>query len=89
MIEVVREDFAGQKYSLPELPEESWRRVGELPTSAELQRKHIIPNRIAGVQLEQVACSCCGTLGRLVSEFGDNCPRCGEKLDLVYIDTIN
>jgi hypothetical protein len=91
MIDVVREDYAGQKFSSTELPitEESWRRVGELPTSAELQRVRFIPDRIDGVPLAQVACSCCGTVGRLVLEVGDDCPKCGEKLDVVYVDTIN
>ena len=91
MIDVVREDYAGQKFSSREvsIAEESWRRVGELSTSAELQRERIFPKRIAGVQLEQIPCSCCGTVGRLVLEIGEDCPKCGEKLDLVYVDTIN
>jgi hypothetical protein len=91
MIEVTNEDYAGQKFSSPELPiaEDSWRRVGELPTSPELQRERIFPNRVAGVRVDQVACSCCGRVGRLVLDVGHDCPKCGEKLDLVYVDTIN
>src|SRR5687768_2886456 len=59
MIDVVREDCAGQKFSSLELliTEDSWCRVGELSTSPELQCERSVPNRTAGVQLEQVACS--------------------------------
>jgi hypothetical protein len=103
MTDIIREDYLGQKFSSPGLPisEDSWRRIGELPTSLELQRELVIPKRIAGVQLGQLACSFCGKIGRLVSRywptdaqgnwpvFGEGCPRCGEKLELVYVNTIN
>lgn len=90
MIDVVLEDYAGQKFSSPELPitEDSWRRIRELPTSAELQSEPMIPNRIAAVRLEEIACAYCGGLGQLVLDVGDDCPKCGGALDIVYVDTI-
>jgi hypothetical protein len=103
MIQVVREDCAGQEFNSSELPitEDSWRRIGELPTPAELQRERVIPNRACGIDLEGLRCSFCGTVGRLVSHewptdkkgnwpvFGDRCPMCGQALELVYVNTIN
>lgn len=90
MIDVIRVDYAGQKFSCRELGiNRTWRKIGELPTSAEVQCVWVIPKRIAGVRLEQITCACCGIVGKLVLDVGDNCPRCFGKLDLVYVDTIN
>ena len=103
LVEVIREDVAGKAHRLRELPigPESWRRIGQLPTSPELQRERIIPRRISGVQLDRLSCSFCEAVGRLVmyewkdsegnwQQFGDGCcPKCREKLDLEYVDTIN
>jgi hypothetical protein len=103
MIEVVRKDFAGQEFNFTELPvsEHSWRRIGELPTSRVLQDERVFPKRASGVQLDRLRCSFCATVGRLVSLewpkddngnwpiFGDRCPKCGEKLVVVYVTTIN
>lgn len=103
MIDVVHEDYAGNKFSSPALPisEDSWKRIGDLPTSEDLQCEPVIPKRIVGVQLDRLPCSFCEKLGQLVSHewptdaqgnwpaFGDGCPKCGEKLELVYVSTIN
>jgi hypothetical protein len=87
MVPVIREDFAGDKHTFLELPvcAQSWRRIGELPTLPELQQERVLPTRIAGVQLSHFPCSFCGAVGRLNwPRFGACCPKCGEKLEMVY-----
>jgi hypothetical protein len=90
-VDVVRQDCAGQDFTSTELPisENSWCRIGEIPTPAQMRHERVIPKRAAEVRLDGLACTFCGTVGRLVSHeaFGDGCPKCGEKLELVYVDS--
>jgi hypothetical protein len=104
MVEIPLDTGNDQSHTSLHLPikDDSWRLVGPLPTAEEfLEGRFILPQRAQAVELGQVACAHCKSVGGLLSRewplsaagnwpaFGDCCPVCQGHLRWVYVDTIN